>query len=85
MTVYCGSNSGEQPTLKAAITNGIVSQVQIFSRRFRTDIWNWRRRDIERALAFLSHRLEEPGFAYVDSLRMRFEIREGRIASILVS
>ena len=85
VTVYYGSNSGEQPTLRADITNGVVSQFQIFSQRFRTDIGIGVGATLTELARFYHIAWREPGFAYVDSLRMRFEIREGKVASILVS
>ena len=85
VTIYYGSNSGEQPTLKADITNGVVSQLRIFSQRFRTDIGIGVGATLTELSRFYRIAWSKPGLAYVDSLRMVFEIREGKIASILVS
>ncbi len=83
--VYYGSNSGEQATLKGDITDGVVSQFQIFSHRFRADIGIGVGATLAELSRFYQIAWKEPGFAYVDSLKMRFEIREGKVASILVT
>lgn len=85
VNIYLGANHGNSPIVTANIENGFVAQFKVFSQRFRTDIGigvGTSLRELSRcyAIAWL-----EPGWAYVDSLRMRFEIREGKVASILVS
>ena len=82
---YLDRKTGQPPALSADLTNGSVSQFQVLSGNFRTDIGIGVGATLEDLANFYEISWREPDFAYVESLRMRFEIREGRIASILVS
>lgn len=75
---------GGTPIATADITNGSVSRFCILSRAFRTDIGIGVGATLRDLARFYRLSWVGPGWAYVDSLKMRFEIRDGRVASILV-
>jgi hypothetical protein len=83
--LYFNPDTGDPPALSADITNGSVSQFQVLSGNFRTDIGIGVGASVEDLSNFYEIAWREPDFAYVDSLKMRFEIRDGKVASILVS
>ena len=82
---YFDRRTGEPPALSADLTNGSVSQFRVFSANFRTDIGIGVGATLEDLANFYEISWREPDFAYVEALRMRFEIRDGKVASILVS
>ncbi len=85
LTVYVSPNSSSNPILTANITDGTVSRFRILSQRFSTDIGigvSATLRDLSR---FYRIAWVAPGCAYVDSLKIRFEIRDGKIALMLAT
>jgi hypothetical protein len=77
--------AGPEPGIAAEFLNGSLVRCQVVSRRYRTPEGigvGSSGPDLERAYSLI---WEEPGVAYIKSLRMRFIIQEGKIAKILVS
>jgi hypothetical protein len=83
--LYFDPDTGHPPALSADLTNGSVSQFQVLSENFRTDIGIGVGATLEDLANFYEISWREPDYAYVDALKMRFEIRDGKVASILVS
>lgn len=83
--LYFDSNTAHAPALSVDITDGAVSQFHVRSDKFRTDIGIGVGATVEDLANFYEISWREPDFAYVESLDMRFEIRDGKVASILVS
>ena len=83
--LYLDPKKENPPALSADLTNGSVSQFQVLSDQFRTDIGIGVGASLQHLAKFYEISWREPDFAYVESLKMRFEIRDGKVASILVS
>ena len=85
VTLLVDKESTNAPALSAYISDGSISQFQVFSDKFRTDIGIGVGSSLEELRSCYDISRAGTDFAYVESLKMRFEIREGKIGSILVS
>jgi hypothetical protein len=76
---------GPEPGVAAEFLNGSLIRCQVMSRRYRTPEGigvGSASADLERAYPLV---WEEPGVAFVKSLRMRFLVQDGKVGRILVS
>ena len=79
------SKESNQLRLIGDVTNGAISQFQVFSEQFRTDVGIGIGSTLTELGRFYQTSSREPGYAYVEPLHMRFEIRDDKIITVLVS
>src|SRR5437588_9311107 len=76
--LFFDPDTAQPPAISADLTNGSVSQFQVLSGKFRTDIGIGVGATLEDLANFYELSWREPDCAYVESLKMRFEIRDGK-------